>query len=288
MYCGKTGLRYFEYADIVEMAQLSVIMCIAATILRTFVMLYILDPLSKIMVRPERILKFQQSVWRFVLYSIATISAVVVFMTDNTVDFKQPSFFEEWPFYNPGNGVKFMYALYAGFYIHQSVYLFSDERLDDFNEHVFHHAITLVLVGVSWAFHFTKIGFFIMTLHDGSDVFLELAKCMNYAKELRPRLSIVSDVSFVIFASSFFYLRLYMYPVYAIGSVLNPYDACAHVSCALDERDVSVSYCASKPIYTVAIVALTSLYILQVMWAFRIVNVIAKVIAGHPLEDSRE
>ncbi len=288
MYCGKTGLRDFEYADVVEIAQFSIIMCVATTILRTFVMLYILYPLSEIMVRPERILKFQQSAWRFVLYSIATISAVVVFMTDNTVDFKQPSFFEEWPFYNPGNGIKFMYSLYAGFYIHQSVYLFSDERLDDFNEHVFHHAITLVLVCVSWTFNFTKIGFFIMTLHDGSDVFLELAKCMNYAKELRPRLSIVSDVSFIIFASSFFYLRLYMYPLYAIGSVLNPYDACAHASCALYEGGVSLSYCASKPVYTVAIVALTSLYILQVMWAFRIINVIAKVIAGHPLEDSRE
>tara|TARA_B100000767_G_C19766259_1_gene537644 strand:+ start:1678 stop:2544 length:867 start_codon:yes stop_codon:yes gene_type:complete len=288
MYCGKTGLRNFEYADIVEMAQLSVIMCVVATILRTVVMLYILDPLSEIMVRPERMLKFQQSAWRFVLYSIATISAVVVFASDNTVDFKQPSFFEDWPFYNPGIGIKFMYALYSGFYIHQSIYLFSDERLDDFNEHVLHHAITLVLVGMSWAFNFTKIGFFIMTLHDGSDVFLELAKCMNYAKEVFPRLSIVSDVSFMIFASSFFYLRLYMYPVYAIGSVINPYDACAHVSCALYEGGVSLSYCVNKPIYTVAIVALTSLYMLQIMWAFRIINVIAKVIAGHPLEDNRE
>ncbi|CAZ69354.1 Longevity-assurance (LAG1) family protein [Emiliania huxleyi virus 99B1] len=288
MYCGTSGLRDFMYADIMEMAQFSVIMFSFATILRTFVMIYILDPLSEIMVRPERVLKFQQSAWRFVLYSIATISSIIVFMTDDTVDFKESSFFENWPLYNPGSGIKFMYALYAGFYIHQTVYIFGDERLDDFNEHVFHHAITLVLVYVSWVFNFTKIGFFIMTLHDGSDVFLELAKCMNYAKEIRPRLSIISDVSFIIFASSFFYLRLYLYPVYAIGSIVNPYDACAHVSCALYEGGVSYSYCASKPIYTVAIAALTSLYILQVMWAGRIINVIAKVIAGNPLEDSRE
>lgn len=288
MYCGALGLSDFAYADIVEMAQLSVIMCVFATILRTFVMIYILDPLSEIMVRPERILKFQQSAWRFVLYSIATISSIIVFITNDTVNFKQLSFFEDWPFYNPGSGIKFMYALYSGFYIHQTIYLFSDERLDDFNEHVFHHVITLVLVYVSWVFNFTKIGFFIMTLHDGSDVFLELAKCMNYAKEIRPQLSFVSDVSFIIFATSFFYLRLYLYPVYAIGSVINPYDACAHISCAQYEGGVSYSYCASKPIYTVAIAALSSLYILQVMWASRIINVIAKVIAGHPLEDNRE
>ena len=59
MYCGTSGLRDFMYADIMEMAQFSVIMFSFATILRTFVMIYILDPLSEIMVRPERVLKFQ-------------------------------------------------------------------------------------------------------------------------------------------------------------------------------------------------------------------------------------
>ncbi|AHA55610.1 Longevity-assurance (LAG1) family protein [Emiliania huxleyi virus 164] len=92
MYCGTSGLRDFMYADIMEMAQFSVIMFSFATILRTFVMIYILDPLSEIMVRPERVLKFQQSAWRFVLYSIATISSIIVFMTDDTVDFKESSF----------------------------------------------------------------------------------------------------------------------------------------------------------------------------------------------------
>lgn len=181
-----------------------------------------------------------------------------------------------------------MYAIYAGFYLHQSAYLLTDVRLDDFMEHVVHHGITLLLVFVSWTFHFTKIGFFIMTLHDGSDVFLELAKCMNYAKELRPHLSIFSDISFVVFSASFFYLRLYVYPVHAIGSVINPQDACAHVSCANIEGGASYMYCARKPIYSVAIFTLTSLYVLQCIWAVRIVNVIVKVLRGHPLEDSRE
>ena len=288
MFCGLTGLKNFVYADLYEMFYLSIICGVFATILRTFVMIYILDPLAVYAVNDSKVAKFQQSAWRCILYFFTSVASIIVYFTSSTISFSISSFFEDWPVYEPEAGIKFMYALYAGFYLHQSIYLLTDVRLDDFNEHVVHHAVTLLLVFVSWAFHFTKIGFFIMTLHDGSDVFLEFAKCMNYVKEIRPNMSILSDISFLIFSTSFFYLRLYVYPVHAIGSVINPHDACAHVSCASIEGGASLSYCASKPIYSVALFTLTSLYVLQCMWAVRIVNVIVKVLRGHPLEDSRE
>ena len=122
-----------------------------------------------------------------------------------------------------------LYALYVGLYIHQLVFLFIDTRSSDFVQLIIHHAITLFIVFASWLVGFTRVGSFTMVLHDCSDVFLELAKCFNYCQKQHPKLSTGADVTFVIFAVSFFYLRLYIYPTRVVASAA--FTACQHVTC---------------------------------------------------------
>ena len=177
-----------------------------------------------------------------------------------------------------------LYALYVGLYIHQLGFLFIDTRSSDFVQLIIHHAITLFIVFASWLVGFTRVGSFTMVLHDCSDVFLELAKCFNYCQKQHPKLSTGADVTFVIFAVSFFYLRLYIYPTRVVASAA--FTACQHVTCV--PPPYLLADCMRNRAWLIFIPMLMGLQLLQVFWGYKILGVIATVIRGKPLEDPRE
>ena len=70
--------------------------------------------------------------------------------------------------------------------------------------------------------NFSRIGSVILLLHDAADVFLESAKCFNYASKVKGRewAKTVCDVMFALFAITFFVTRLVFFPRFVIYDVL--------------------------------------------------------------------
>lgn len=100
--------------------------------------------------------------------------------------------------------------------------MWTEVNRSDSLEMIIHHLTTIALVLISHLTSFYRIGCTIFFLHDISDVFLESAKCFNYASKAKGRkwASTVSDVLFAIFAISFFVLRLVIYPKLAVYSMI--------------------------------------------------------------------
>jgi hypothetical protein len=154
-----------------------------------------------------------------------------------------------------------------------------ESKNTDYLSLTLHHLITLCLVSFSWYYNFIRIGVYVMALHDISDVFLEIAKCFNYLKN--PKYSKGADIFFVLFAFTFYYLRLYIYPTNVLASVY--YDAC-------ENKKVSmyIPNCFNSLELNGFLSLLIFLQILQIYWGFKITNVLIKSILGKDLEDPRD
>jgi len=231
--------------------------------------------------------KFCEASWRMILYGTACIYGVYTFFfkPSNYSQWLYDSelFWKDWPNHEVTEEMTYLYALYFGLYLHQVIYIFEDTKTTDFLALFFHHIITLVIVLASWNVFFTRVGSFTMILHDVSDVFLEIAKCFNYAKIKHPRLGMGADIAFLIFAITFFWLRLGVFPMRVLYSSI--FSACAHVTCA---EPPTVYNCTGEPVYAGFIALLISLQLLQIFWGWKIVKVIGTVLSGHTLEDPRE
>lgn len=111
----------------------------------------------------------------------------------------------------------------AGIVIHVLI----DQPLKDFYVMLFHHIITICLVGFSYFWGLHRIGMLILMVHDVSDVFLDYAKCFHYLELVFPRFRrILSDatqeffstITFVNLIISWIVYRLYLYPAYCVYS----------------------------------------------------------------------
>ena len=105
-----------------------------------------------------------------------------------------------------------------GHYIHLFCAQLTDIKRKDFVEMVVHHIVTLLLLTFSWMVNFTRIGALVLAVHDGCDVFLQLAKVFNYMQ--RYNFQAYTDVTFAIFAITFFVCRLVIFPFRIIYSSL--------------------------------------------------------------------
>lgn len=99
--------------------------------------------------------------------------------------------------------LKAFYLLQASFWGQQALVLLLqlEKPRKDFQELVFHHIITVMLIWLSYRFHFTSIGLLIYITMDVSDFFLALSKILNYLES-----SFVGPF-FSLFVTMWIYLR---------------------------------------------------------------------------------
>ena len=127
--------------------------------------------------------------------------------------------FLNWPRHEVSDLMKFYYMSQLGCYLHQLIW--TEVSRSDSTEMIAHHLITMGLLVVSYIARFTRYGSLILLLHDFSDIFLEIGKCINYTSEApgRAHLSKICDLMFGIFTISFFITRLLLYPKIIIVSL---------------------------------------------------------------------
>ncbi|KIW03581.1 uncharacterized protein PV09_05336 [Verruconis gallopava] len=99
--------------------------------------------------------------------------------------------------------VKTYYLFQAAYWAQQMIVLMlaQEKPRKDFKELVAHHIITISLIYLSYAFHFTYMGLAVYTTHDISDFFLATSKILNYME------SPIVIPYFIIFLCSWAYLR---------------------------------------------------------------------------------
>jgi len=120
--------------------------------------------------------------------------------------FQTTSMFEGFPHRVHDGMFKAYYLLQAAYWSQQAIVLLLqlEKPRKDFKELVLHHIVTLALIGLSYRFHFAKMGIAVFITHDISDFFLATSKILNYVD------SIVVGPYFVIFVGVWVYLRHYI------------------------------------------------------------------------------
>lgn len=169
-----------------------------------------------ISLKPKRakngtVLKFSEVMWRFSFYLSASMYGWFVVLWDKPYlkDTRQclynypnhPVKTEEWWYYN----------IELGFYISLIVTQFIDTKRKDFWQMFVHHIVTVLLLVLSWACNFHRIGALVLAIHDIADVPLEGAKLAKYCKKQR-----LADLLFAIFTLTWIYTRCYLLPTRVI------------------------------------------------------------------------
>ncbi len=165
--------------------------------------------------------KFPESAWKFIIYGLlwSYIANLLVFSAEFNYFIHPHEIWEDWvrhmdvPF-----EIKWLYFFEAGFYVH-SVYatLFMDEKRKDFFVMLLHHAITLILIIVSYGTRYHKIGVMVLFVHDATDILLEFTKCHVYLKQRGGKYYAfhdhIANIGFVSFTFAWYLFRLYWFPL---------------------------------------------------------------------------
>jgi hypothetical protein len=125
-------------------------------------------------------------------------------------------------------GIKVVYLAESGYYVYTLFSMFWEPRMKDRNQMVAHHVFTLFLLLSSYYWNALKYGVSIALLHDLSDPLMEAAKLFNYAG-----IEIGSHIFFSIFAISFFYLRVWIFPSRIILATLYVYQYLPSSICSI-------------------------------------------------------
>ncbi|KAK9926198.1 hypothetical protein M0R45_023440 [Rubus argutus] len=166
----------------------------------------------------KKVNKFKESAWKCLYFFSAELLALSV--TYNEPWFSKTKYFwvgpgdQVWPDQKTKLKLRGLYMYSAGFYMYSSFALvFWETRRSDFWVSMAHHIATTILIVVSYIARFSRVGSIILALHEGCDVFLEIAKLSKYCGY-----ELIASVCFVAFVLSWTVLRLIYFPFWIIWS----------------------------------------------------------------------
>jgi hypothetical protein len=156
---------------------------------------------------------------------------------------------------------RFYYLCSLGFWTSCILFLGIETIRKDFIQMIIHHALTVSLIVLSFVYNFHRFGLLVLLLHDVVDIFLYTAKSLKYKNY-----QTAADLTFAIFAVTFFLARLVLFPIYCILPAF--YALCR-------------SYEGTDLILPLLLpIMLTGLYALQVQWWLLIWKMILKTLAS--------
>ncbi|KAG8012624.1 High affinity choline transporter 1 [Nibea albiflora] len=160
--------------------------------------------------RPALRKRFCEASWRCVFYFFAFVYGVLA-LHDKPWLYNLKEVWKGFPKQSMLPSQQWYYLLEMGFYLSLLFSLTFDVKRKDFREQVIHHIATLTLLSFSWISNYIRIGTLVMLLHDSTDILLEGAKVLNYAKWHR-----TANVMFAVFTILFMLTRLVIFPFWLI------------------------------------------------------------------------
>ncbi|WVN90181.1 uncharacterized protein L203_105417 [Cryptococcus depauperatus CBS 7841] len=153
---------------------------------RQFMTIHVLRPLAKYSgIKGTKIMRFTEQGYAFFYFGILGACGIYVMSGLPTWWYRTEHFWLEYPHREMTLELKTYYLMQAAYWLQQTILLAGkiEKPRKDFKELVVHHLVTLWLVGWSYNIYLTYIGVSIFVTMDISDVFLALAKCVNYVSE---------------------------------------------------------------------------------------------------------
>ena len=296
---GWLHFKYFEQPEYSELFTNAAIYGALVTVARWVFVPLVADPLGRfalcgskktpkdIAMYDFKLRKFREAAWRCAFYTgFCALAVRTIFLGPDgpkPYAFNQDKLIEGWP-HEVEDDERFYYEVGFGLFLHQIFVLLISVRMSDFAMMLAHHVVSILMILMSWQTRFTRFGVFVFSIHDFTDIMLESAKLFNSAKAEHPSAARAADVLFGIFAVTFFFFRLGVYP----RSILVPVFTvgCREVSCYEDYPPKTWG-CGWE--WYVFFGVLFSLQLIQVYWAIAIAKVLYRVLVlGEEPEDERE
>lgn len=157
------------------------------------------------------VLKFSEGLWRLAFYLSASIYGWFFVLWDKPYAKDTLETLRNYPHHPVKQEEWWYYNIELGFYISLVVTQFIDTKRKDFWQMFVHHIVTILLLVLSWACNFHRMGALVLAIHDIADVPLEGAKLAKYCKKQR-----LADLVFAIFTITWIYTRCYVLPTRVI------------------------------------------------------------------------
>lgn len=256
-----------------------------------FLRIVVVGPLARaVLTNPSKAMvqKFSQSFLEMVFYGSFTVFGLMIVPTQAWV---WPSK-HWWIDFRSGShsvmrdDMRCYYIMYASRYLQGLLSVLIEHRRKDFVEMQVHHWATVVLVCLSYACGWNRIGVIVMLLLDPADVPLHVAKQCKYISDSRKKpqgaaagppppggsdfWGVAADRLFEFFAVIFFVTRILMYP-YICWS--------AHVE--------STRYFPKGAAEWTCISLLELLFCLQLYWFWLLIKAVINMISKGGVEDIR-
>lgn len=200
--------------------------------------------------------KFCETGWRWTFYFFIHIAGVCL-MWKKAWLWEVTYCWWDFPNHHIDPHIWWYYMVELTFYWSLFFSQFVDVQRKDFWEMFVHHVATIALMVLSWTCHLHRVGSLVLLVHDMADHWLELAKLARYVNYQK-----VCDVAFAMFAVTWVYTRLALYPTYLIYST------------SIEAGQMLTMF----PAYYVFNFLLTTLLILHLFWGYFILKVAYKVL----------
>ncbi|KAK7049573.1 Sphingosine N-acyltransferase lag1 [Paramarasmius palmivorus] len=223
------------------------------------------------------VLRFAEQGWSAVYYPLQWAFGLYVNSHLPTTLLNPVELWINYPHVQLAAPVKIYYLTQTAFYAHQMLILNAEAPRKDHVQMMTHHVITVFLMGMSYYYNLTRIGCLIMVLMDLCDIFLPVAKMMRYLN--LPQLA--CDATFGIFLLSWFITRHVLFIIVIKSVIVDmprilPFD-----------WDPIRGHYLTKGSYTMFILCLLALEVIQIAWFVMIIRVAWRVITGQGAADER-
>lgn len=221
--------------------------------------------------------RFMEQMYTAIYFGILGPCGLYVMSRTPVWYFNTRGMYEGFPHKTHEADFKFYYLFQAAYWAQQAMVLMlgMEKPRKDYKELVGHHIVSLVLIGLSYRFHFTYMGIAVFITHDISDFFLATSKTLNYLDH-----PLVGPY-FALFIAAWIYLRHYLnlrillsefYEFKTVG----PYELnweTEQYKCALS--------------HYISLVLLASLQSLNLFWLWAIIRIAYRFVFHNIAEDDR-
>ncbi|BFZ57700.1 sphingosine N-acyltransferase lag1 [Savitreella phatthalungensis] len=248
------------------------------TFTREFCMQFILAPVARFYgLRKGKVQRFMEQGYTIMYFSCSASFGIWVMSRTSMWYFNTRQFYADYPHQLHEADFKVYYLAQFAYWLQQFIVLALqlEKPRKDYHELIIHHIVTLLLIGLSYIFHFTWIGLAVFITMDSSDVFLALSKNLNYID------SVLTGPFFIFFVGVWFYTRHWLsgkilYSVVTEFETVGPWEV---------DWDKGLYKCWISQYVCFALLA--AIYALNVYWFFLILRILYRFVFQNEARDER-